>query len=884
MSRCVQDLWYRSLRKGGGLGNEYKKHSETKRHSNATKAIPKQNQKLTRSLAKKPRDREHPTDPGVLAGSVNACIVKTLFDGSALAVVNVYAIATIPEGTRWTRRERTPRTYGYRCRIASTTGNMTLPWSENAAARPSPAKVAGLLEKKYLNRLAFTRGEEAIERFATPEDHSSLLEYMCASESVSLGLLKPLLKSMRGFMPEEYWSTDPRPAFSLCANKNVSLETFELLLEYFPKAAIFTSSQFCNFSKESPEREHHKFSVDAYLLHIACANEFCPDSILKLLLKTNPSALSNKCVLGDGSHRFASQDGTPDDDYFENVVDGTPLHYLFKMRSALRLSTVQMVVGCDQSVVAEMGVNIDEDDEVDYTPPLHCLLWNESIGEMGDILRYILLSMKEQGIGIMDNRFGESPLHQICLNPKATSNAVKIILQEIPDNPVLIDWHQHPVHHLCENDQIVDSESIDILDLFMELDPHCIQLATFSGRVPLHLAARYKGIDFVKHVVGLYPQAVQKEEEHGRLPIHHACSEGNIDVCKFLLDLWPESLTKTDNKGWAPIHYAAWRDGDKKAAEIIGFLLEKDASLAMLRTQKEQLPFHLSCQRQHGSDCTEALAVLFDAFPEAIGIKVGEPHKRLRGRRRKTRLFLKKQMQYYKLSKHIDVLSAPNELGELTLHRAVRSEATFGAVKLLVKAYPDAVRAVDANNDSPLHVACGGFGGCDIVAYLIAQHPPALLSRNRKGLLPLHILCTTKAQREENDVGYTDCLFKMLRATPDEITAWVPEICTSTALPLPAVATKTFLFDQQTAEPSVGAFVFGATAQAPSAATAGAFSFGVSDGVGDCGGATTLTAPNFGALGAPASASGFSLGIGAKSETSARRRAKKSGNRRRADA
>ena len=93
--------------------------------------------------------------------------------------------------------------------------------------------------------------------------------------------------------------------------------------------------------------------------------------------------------------------------------------------------------------------------------------------------------------------------------------------------------------------------------------------------------------------------------------------------------------------------------------------------------------------------------------------------------------------------------------------------------------------------------------------------------------------------------------------------------------PSATAAPQTFSFGQQAAKPAAGgAFAFGATAtQAPSAA-APAFSFG---------GATAPNAPNFGALGAPASTGGFNLGGGttATSEASARRRAKKSGNRRR---
>jgi len=307
---------------------------------------------------------------------------------------------------------------------------MYFPWSVSAGPRPSPIHLPFPLEKKYLHGLAPTEDEETqIERFAKPDHYSSLLEYMCAWDSASIESLKPLLEEMKELMPAEYWDTDPRPVFSLCANKLVSLELFELLLEYFPSAASFASSQFCYVDMRLWVGQD--FSAEANLLHVACASEFCPDTIVESLLKSNPSALLAKCVLGSGTDLSASQDGTPQVHTFP--VDGTPLHYLLKMRSALRLSTVQMVVECDESVLGTMGVYQVGGGEEYTISPLDCLAWNESIGDMIDILRYILRCIKDQGVEVVDNnRRGVSPLHLICQNPKATRKAVEVILKEFP--------------------------------------------------------------------------------------------------------------------------------------------------------------------------------------------------------------------------------------------------------------------------------------------------------------------------------------------------------------------------------------------------------------------------------------------------------------------
>lgn len=321
-----------------------------------------------------------------------------------------------------------------------------------------------------------------------------------------------------------------------------------------------------------------------------------------------------------------------------------------------------------------------------------------------------------------------------------------------------------------------DSESIGILKLLVEFDRYGLLHESFEIEPPLNMAARRKGIGFVRYLVCLYPHAVHAEDEDGGVPFHHACSGGSIDVCKYLLGLWPESLTKTDNEGWAPIHWASdfgdenFGNDYKLAAEIISFLLENDASLASIPTPQKELPLHLCCQRSF--DCTGALELLFNNYPDAICMRAGEdnqlPIELVLNDCPRKRSFMEQQMQYHRLSQDIPALSTPDQLGELALHQAVRDGATLGAIKLLVGGYPSAVRVANANGDYSLHIACARPDGFGVVSYLMAQHPPALLSRNIEDLLPLHILCNAKPE-EGGGIQYNDCLFKMLLAAPETL-------------------------------------------------------------------------------------------------------------------
>ncbi|EJK61956.1 hypothetical protein THAOC_17462, partial [Thalassiosira oceanica] len=526
-----------------------------------------------------------------------------------------------------------------------------LMWSRNAVPRPSPAQILGLLEKKYLPGLALTEGEEStIECFAKPEHYSSLLDDMCEWDSVSLESLSPLLENMKEIMPAKYWSSDPRPVFSLCANKHVSFELFELLLGYFPNAASFTSSQFCYAGKRSQDWHEQYFSGDANLLHVACANEYCPDSILDFLLKSNPSALLTKCVLGYGTHNLAPQDGAPPLHQYI-MSDGTPLHYLLRMRPVLRLSTIQMLMNCDEAVLRTMGVSYRFGDNEIAVSPLDCLVWNESIDDMIDILRYVLRIAKEQGLTVVNGRTGQSALHQICKNPKATRQAVGVILEEFPDLATRssID-DDHAVHDLCRNKRLNVSESIRILDLLVESDPDCSLCINVEGTLPLHLAAGSKSVGFIKHLVDLYPQAVRERNGEGREPLYYAflfdadpeticvgMREDNRLPIELVPDTCPgqrlfleqqmkyyrlsqdiKALSTSDQLGELELHRAVQ---SKATLGAIKLLVKGYPSAPQVANANGDHPLHIACARLDGS---EVVTYLLAQHPPALSARNGE--------------------------------------------------------------------------------------------------------------------------------------------------------------------------------------------------------------------------------------------------------------------
>ena len=124
-------------------------------------------------------------------------------------------------------------------------------------------------------------------------------------------------------------------------------------------------------------------------------------------------------------------------------------------------------------------------------------------------------------------------------------------------------------------------------------------------------------------------------------------------------------------------------------------------------------------------------------------------------------------MTYYRLSQNNEAVSTPDELGNFALHRAIENCATVGAIKLLVKGFSGALRILNGEGDSALHLACKSdhYGA---VSYLMEQYPPAMEQRNGNSLLPLDILSMKCPHvSEQDDLVHIDCMFRILRARPD---------------------------------------------------------------------------------------------------------------------
>ena len=100
-----------------------------------------------------------------------------------------------------------------------------------------------------------------------------------------------------------------------------------------------------------------------------------------------------------------------------------------------------------------------------------------------------------------------------------------------------------------------------------------------------------------------------------------------------------------------------------------------------------------------------------------------------------------------------DALKEKYGNGSLPLHSACGSNAPFDVIKLLIDVYPDAVKEKNNFGYLPLHSACGSnaffgvrFAICfDVIKLLIDVYPSSVKEKDMNGYLPLHSACNSNA-------------------------------------------------------------------------------------------------------------------------------------------
>ena len=130
-------------------------------------------------------------------------------------------------------------------------------------------------------------------------------------------------------------------------------------------------------------------------------------------------------------------------------------------------------------------------------------------------------------------------LHPACFSKKVTLKIVQLLHNTLPGSLWLRnDDGGFPIHNLCHNEDLDDTNSLDILQFMLEIDPNLSREVNGNGCLPVRYAIHYKSTAFCKELIAAYPQSLQVGD--GLLPFHSACHYGKrddtVDTIHYMLE------------------------------------------------------------------------------------------------------------------------------------------------------------------------------------------------------------------------------------------------------------------------------------------------------------------------------------------------------------
>ena len=402
-----------------------------------------------------------------------------------------------------------------------------------------------------------------------------------------------------------------------------------------------------------------------------------------------------------------------------------------------------------------------------------------------------------------------SCFHKACRNENVTLEIVQLLYNTWTGALRLRNNHGNlPIHHLCCNYDLDDTNSLDILRFMLHNDPNLPREGSDDGYLAIHFAVIYKSSAFCKELIDAYPESLRIEGD-GWLPIHDACAHGNrddtADIFQYMLELDPELINEEKSDGYLPIHVAALK-GRTKSIEIL-LKFDHDAASKEVNNGSRRLPLHLACYH-NANENLSSVQVLYDAYPEAILASDTDRRTPLDLARNQPRKqpaieFLQAELVYARRAQDMTTMTTVDENGQLPLHCALKDNAPLGSIKLLVRGnqaalqvanqngvYPvhiacefssvkvvkylvelagDTLNNVDANEDFPIHYACRR-GKCDVVKYLLKVNVPSVSERNNNNKLALHLLLECGENTLDRDsMAYVETVWQLLLANPEVI-------------------------------------------------------------------------------------------------------------------
>eukprot|EP00956_Cyclotella_meneghiniana_P030103 scaffold74946_cov46-Cyclotella_meneghiniana.AAC.5 len=308
------------------------------------------------------------------------------------------------------------------------------------------------------------------------------------------------------------------------------------------------------------------------------------------------------------------------------------------------------------------------------------------------------------------------------------------------------------VKALCGNDNNhTESDLLLQLSAILQSDPDVVQELDDTpfignGRTLLHHAAECSSPEFCQLLIDMNPDLVKTADNSGVLPFHSACFESNARTAKLLYDKYPENINIAANLVRRyPLHmllcgsicyigYRGFSRSEEDAIELLKFLLKHDQDAVFSTDKIGQTTLHLACKQPN----LEIVKLVFDAYPEAVHMADDWGRNTFHLALPEQIAFLQSQIQLESQAREVRTVDSN---GELPIHRALRNRnASFGGIKLMIKANPASINVANTRGHNLLHIAIQS-SNLDTVKYLVGCHDDLLKTLDNNDNLPLHHAC-----------------------------------------------------------------------------------------------------------------------------------------------
>ena len=117
-----------------------------------------------------------------------------------------------------------------------------------------------------------------------------------------------------------------------------------------------------------------------------------------------------------------------------------------------------------------------------------------------DALQEKVNSLRPHELVLLQNQLC---FHEACANENVTLKIVQLLYNILPGALRLRDGAEYlPIHHLCCNVDLDDTNSIDILRFMLDIDPNLSrEVVGDDGYLPIHYAVDNKSTAFCKNLL-----------------------------------------------------------------------------------------------------------------------------------------------------------------------------------------------------------------------------------------------------------------------------------------------------------------------------------------------------------------------------------------------